>query len=490
MLNRHEILAVDIGSSSIKASIVLDDLQVGATWSTPIWPKTPIPNFVEYDGKEFIESAKAVISKGLTHSNSIDAISIANQRATTAVWRRSTGQCVGPILSWMDLRTAPLCIALAQNGLPIAPNQSVTKAAYLFSLVDPAEHDDLCFGTLDSYLIWHLTNGKSFVTDHTNAAMTGFIQETDLSWSTKVLSNVGINLGCLPKMLPSASHLGDATIDARTLPILGTIGDQQASLIGQGGFKPGDTKITFGTGTMLDQNQGKTPPPTTRRLENGTFPVVAYTHMDQVNWASEAIALGSGSIINWLVSTGIIKSLEDANNFDKNFRDTSRTYVVPASAGFGTPEWDFGARTSIQGLTLSTDRTALLAATLDGIAQIAADLVQATEKDTNLSINDLRVDGGMTLNENFLALVANATGLTLNISPMRESTTLGSAILALSQLNEVPIEDYSHQLQRGSVMLSPQIERESKEWIDRRERWKESKAKSLRSVPELSDVSF
>ena len=479
------VLCIDLGSSSVRGSLVDEQLSIGAAWSAPLPARTPVPNFVDYDALAVAAAVEQVCDAALAEARPA-AIAITNQRATTAMWK-SDGQAVGPILSWMDLRTAPMCLALAEKGISIAPNQSATKAAFLASLVPEEERPDLRFGTLDSFVLWQLTGGQVHATDHTNAAMTGFIQSVSLAWDDRVLAELGLPHSILPQVLPSAGEFGHAL---GGIPVLGVAGDQQASLIGLGCLAQGQAKVTFGTGTMLDQALGIEPPPDTKRKPKGTFPIVAYSQGGTVVWGSEAIALATGSMINWLMATGIMRTLEDANRSDPDFRAHSELRVVPANVGLGTPEWDFGARSVITGLDLSTTSADIVAATLDAVAQIAADLVEATVADTGHEISRLRADGAMCRNSAFVQMVADACGIEVELYETTEASTQGAALLAHAQLAGANLAEYAGSLRRSPTIVSPRTPRGGTTWKARREAWRETKDLSRESIPELSAVHF
>ena len=482
------VISLDVGSSSVRASIVSSRLQVLKTWSQTIYPQSPAPHFVEYNGDELLSAIYAVVTQALEYP--CKGIAIANQRASTAVWHRSTGELLGPVISWMDLRTAPICLDLSQRGISIAPNQSASKLAFLLSLASLNDRSQYCFGTLETYVIWHLTQGGTHKTDHTNAAMTGIVQDTSLTWDPKVLDELDIPRECLPEITPSCSYFGEAILGKFKLPILGAIGDQQASLLGQGCSNPGDTKITFGTATILDQTQGDQPPASTKKSENGTFPIVAYSTATQLAWATEAIALGSGSMISWLLKNQLLHSIQEANQVDRHFRTNNDLFVIPANNGLGTPEWDFGARTVIAGLSLASTRQDIVSATLDSIANLASDLLCATELDSQLRFENLQIDGGMTDNPNFLGMIADAVGIPIIVASVREATTIGAAALAFEQLENNSYIHFGDHIKLNTRRVTPEIDRGSPTWIRNRNRWLEAKALSYGSIPELTKVKF
>ncbi len=488
-MTKRNVLAIDAGSSSIRGSIVTGDLQVVASWSVPLEASSPIPNFVQYSGDSIDAAVRVILAQALSEFPDVSAIAISNQRATAALWDGETGKTLGPILSWMDLRTAAMCLDLNAAGFSVAPSQSATKVAFLASVAGDIDPARLRFGTLDTYILWLLTNGKSYFTDHTNAAMTGFIQDTTLRWDSRVLEALSLPASILPEIRPSASYFGDYQHES-LIPILGLIADQQGSLLGQGCVGIGDTKITFGTGTVLDQNVGPVAPIDIARGPGGTIPIVAYSDASAITWAREAFGLASGSMINWLLSMGILKDLAQANGIDSAFRSSSQLYVVPANSGLGTPEWDFGARSLIVGLTLATTSDDIVAATLDAIAQISADLFDAAQIDTGVKIDSVRVDGGMTANAPFCQLVADALGVEIQVAPNREASTIGAALLAHGQLaGQSQIGPHDANGPNGRS-FSPRTERGSSLWESRRQNWLHVKSLSLASLPEFSAIKF
>ena len=488
-MTTQNVLAIDAGSSSIRGSIVSSDLRVVASWSVALEASSPVPNFVQYSGDSIEIAVRTILARALADFPEVSAIAISNQRATSALWDAETGKTLGPILSWMDLRTAAMCLGLNAAGFSIAPSQSATKVAFLASLAGDIEPARLRFGTLDTYILWLLTNGESYFTDHTNAAMTGFIQDTSLRWDSRVLQALSLPESILPEIRPSASHFGDYH-HSSSIPVLGIIADQQGSLLGQGCLGVGDTKITFGTGTVLDQNVGLVAPADIARGPGGTIPIVAYSDASTITWARESFGLASGSMTNWLLSMGILKDLAQANRIDSAFRSNSQLYVVPANSGLGTPEWDFGARSLMVGLTLATTNDDIVAATLDGIAQISADLFDAAQIDTGIEIDSVRVDGGMTANAPFCQLVADALGMEIRVAPNREASTIGAARLAHGQLRGQTQIGIHGVISPPGRSVSPRTERGSALWESRRQNWAHVKSLSLASLPEFSAIKF
>ncbi len=484
-----KVVAIDIGSSSIRASVVNDRLEIEDQFTRAFTRVSPIPNFVEYSHDEFRDNLLLVTNAALDRIGTGSAeIVVTNQRATTAAIDGS-GTGYGPILSWMDLRTSPLCLELAAMGHRIAPNQSVTKAIYLASL-ETSKASQLRFATLDTLAIFHLTGGNVFATDHTNAATAGFIDNLDLVYSQNLLQDCAIREEQIPKICNTYGDFGSYSYRGREIKIVVAMGDQQASLLGQNAVAQGSTKVTFGTGTILDTSMGTTKPKSAQRSINGTFPIVTYTNGKEVGWGYEALSLGSGGCVDWLISIGVISGYQEASNFTRNFRDSSNARFVPAPSGLGTPLWDFGARSLFENLTLGDSKAEIVAAVLDGIAALTNDLLEAALSESGVTPDLIYADGGMVANIPFVELVADNLGLKIAISPEKEATTIGASALAFAKGNiAVFPELFEHLVERRQI-VTPLYERESKSYQLRREAWLSSRIKAERSIPELSAISF
>ena len=424
------ILVIDVGTSSVRAAVVRPDASVTAVHQEPTLPATPAPGLVELDAAQIWETARRCAEAALAEAGPVDAVGIANQRASTIVWDRATGAPVGPGLGWQDLRTVGTCLVLQADGIRVAPNASATKLAQLLDDHDPDRSRDLCFGTVDTWLIWQLTGGARHVTDHTNAGVTGLLTGDGGAWNTKVLDALRIPTAVLPTVVDSTGVLGEATVLPGSPPIAGVAGDQQASLIGQSCVRPGMAKITFGTGGMLDLCVGAAQPGTDRGAA-GTIPIVAWRDGGELTWGVEGIMLSAGTAVEWLRDDlQIIDSAADSHDVASQCDDTGGVVFVPALLGLGTPDWDYGARGTLLGVTRGTGRPEVVRAVLEGVAQRGADLVEAAEADSGMAIPLVRIDGGMSANPTFVQAVADASGRPVEVSPVTEATTLGAAYLA------------------------------------------------------------
>jgi glycerol kinase len=482
------ILVVDVGTSGVRAAAVDPDGTVDNVHHVEVLPTSPAPGFVEFDASAMARAVLDVAHAVLSDRGPVDGVGIANQRASTIVWDRATGEPVGPGIGWQDLRTVGTCLALQAQGIRLSPTESATKLSMLLDLVDPERRRDLCFGTVDSWVAWTLSGGALHVTDATNVAVTG-LRGDGSGWDATVLDALRIPSGVLPAVVDSSAIIGEATVLAGSPLICGMAGDQQASLVGQGCTRPGLAKATFGTGGMLDCCVGTDRPVFSRRGGAGTFPIVAWQRGGRPTWGVEAVMLSAGTCVEWLRDDlGIIASSAESDAVAARCRDTGDVWFVPALLGMGTPVWDFGARGTFVGITRGTGRPEMVRAVLEGIAHRGADLLEAAEADTGLTIASLRVDGGMSANETFLAALADAVGRPVEISPVLEATTLGAAYLAGMALGVWADEEAVADAWNPSRVIEPRAGDARR--AQGRARWLDARARSLRAVPELSGLDF
>jgi len=478
------VLVVDVGTSGVRASVVRPDASVTAVHYRRALPSSPAPGLVEFDPLALTEAALGVARAALAEGGPVAAVGIANQRASTIVWDRATGQPVGPGLGWQDLRTVGDCLVWQAEGLHFAPNETATKAAHLLDAADPDRRRDLRVGTVDTWLAWQLSGGELHVTDLSNAAVTGLTLPQGSDWDDKVLEALRIPRAALPRIVDSTGELGLATALPGAPPIASLVGDQQASLVGQGCVRPGLAKITFGTGGMLDVCVGSERPGFARQGDHGTFPIVAWRQGGEATWGVEAIMLAAGTAVEWLRDDlGIIDSAEASHDVAAACTSADGVMFVPALLGLGTPRWDYGARGTLLGITRGTGRPQLVRAVLEGVAQRGADLVEAAEADTGLSLDRLRVDGGMSGNPTFLQAVADATQRPIEVSPEREATTLGAGFLAGLAVGSWAGWDDVAAMWRPRRVVEPAGELP-------RERWREAVERAAGWEPDLSAISF
>ncbi len=425
------LLVIDVGTSSVRAVVVRPDATIAVEHREATLPDSPMAGLVEFDAVAMADAALDCARRALADAGPVDGVGIANQRASTVVWDAATGEPVGPGLGWQDLRTVGDCLVLQAEGIRLAPNLSATKVRHLLDQADPDRTRDLRFGTVDTWIAWQLTEGAAHVTDPSNAALTGLRAGDGSGWAPKVLDALRIPEGILPTVVDSAGVIAPATALDGAPPIAGIAGDQQASLIGQGCTQPGEAKITFGTGGMLDAVLGTERPTFETRGGGGTFPIVAWGVGGTITWGLEAIMLSAGTNVEWLRDDlGLIDDVADSHELAASCESTEGVVYVPALLGLGTPRWDYGARGALLGLTRGTEARHVTRAVLEGVAQRAADLVIAAEEDGGFTIETLRVDGGMTANPTFVQAVADATQRPVEVAPIREATALGAAYLA------------------------------------------------------------
>ena len=425
------ILVIDVGTSGVRAAVVDDDATIRFDVRREILPDSPLPGLVEFDATQMATAVLDTAVEAVERAGDVTAVGIANQRASTIVWDRAAGDPVAPALGWQDLRTVGDILMLQAEGLRFSPNATATKAAHLLDSVDPDRSRDLCVGTVDSWIVWKLSNGSLHVTDGTNAGVTELTHLGEVVWNPDICDRLRIPVTSLPTIVDSSGVVGEATALPGAPPIAGIVGDQQSSLIGQGAVLPGLAKITFGTGGMLDVCVGPERPAFERRSDNGSFPMVAWLADATPTWGLEAVMLAAGTNVEWLRDDlGIIPDAASSHDIASSVDSADGVVYVPAPLGLGAPTWDFGARGTLLGLTRGTTAAHIVRAVLEGVAMRGADLVDAAEADTGLHFESLRIDGGMSNNPTFVQALADAAARPVERAREAESTTLGAAYLA------------------------------------------------------------
>ncbi|MEO6733846.1 MAG: glycerol kinase GlpK [Ferruginibacter sp.] len=441
------ILALDQGTTSSRA-IVFD--QTGSVVSlaqkefTQIFPQ---PGWVEHDPNEIWSTqlgvaAEAISKAGLSVKN-IAAAGITNQRETVVVWERATGKPVYNAIVWQDRRTADFCDELKAKGTDKLIQQktglvtdayfSATKVKWILDHVpgarDKAQKSELCFGTIDSWLLWNLTKGQVHATDVSNASRTMLCNIHTLAWDAELLDIFDVPLNMLPKICSSSEVYGytQNILSAHNIPIAGIAGDQQAALFGQMCTQPGMVKNTYGTGCFMLMNTGEKPVISTNNL----LTTVAWKINGSTHYALEGSVFIAGAIVQWLRdSLGIIKSSAEVETLARQVSHCEGVYVVPAFAGLGAPHWDQHARGTITGLTRGSNSAHIARAALDSIAYQTMDVLKAMEADAGISIKELRVDGGATVNNLLMQFQADIMNTAVIRPVITETTALGAAYLA------------------------------------------------------------
>lgn len=487
------ILVIDVGTSGLRAAVVTPDARVTALHYRAFVPSTPTPGLVEFDADDMARLVLEVAHLALDEAGPVDAVGITAQRASTIAWSRSTGRALAPGIGWQDLRTVGDCIGLRlEHELALAPNQTATKAKWLLQNVGDHDRSDICIGTPDSWIAWTLSgSSRLHVTDHSNAAVTGLASFTDgpPRWNERVASLMGVDLSMLPEIVDSSGPIGRAAALPGSPVIASLVGDQQASLMGQSCVTSGLAKCTFGTGGMFDMVTGDTLPPSADRSAHGTFPIVAWSRDGHLTWGSEAIMLSAGSAVEWLVDDmGLAPSAAATHDIASSCPTSDGVFFVPALLGLATPHWDYGARGGLFGLTRGSTRAHIVRAVLEGVAHRGADLMEAALADhPDLTVDEIRIDGGMSRNPTFVTALATATGRPIGVSPVTEATTLGAAFLAgLSTGIWRDLDDIAAQWRPRSVVEpDPAVDRAT--W---RAEWAEAVTRVEGWIPDLSALDF
>lgn len=474
------VLVIDAGTSGVRSVVIRDDGSVAAEAHVEVLPSSPAPGLVQIDAAATAEAALATARRVLDQVGPVDAVGITNQRASTIAWDARSGQPVGPGIGWQDLRTVGRCLALQPEGVRLAPNASATKAEWLVQNADiPTGH--IRIGTVDTWLAWVLSGGSSHVTDASNALVTGLYDPATRAWSDDLLGLLGIPSTAMAVVGDSSGELAEASALEGAPPISSLVGDQQASLVGQGCIAPGDAKLTLGTGGMLDICMGPESGPSPR---HGTFPMIAWRLGGADTWAREAVMLSAGSCVEWLRDgLGLIDDVAASEALAASVPDAGDVMFVPAMSGLGTPAWDHGARGLLVGITRGTTRAHLVRAVLEGVALRVADLVDAVEADTALQVEALRVDGGMSANRVVLQAVADATGRPVDQSAHREATAMGAGFLAGVAAGTWP------DLVAATATLPARVRIDPTGSLDRG-RFAEASRRSAAWIPELTSLDL
>jgi len=477
------ILVVDVGTSSVRASIVRPDGSVDHVHARATLPDSPAPGLVEFDARALADAALECAGAALADEGApVAAVGIANQRGSTVVWDRASGEPVGPALGWQDLRTIGACFAMKGEGYRMPPNLSATKVQHLLDEHDPDRRRDLCAGTVDSWIAWCLSQGGLHVTDATNAHLTAMLVDDASGWDERLLGLLRVEPRHLPTVVDSSGVVGAATALPGAPPLAGLVGDQQASLLGQGCLAPGVAKITFGTGGMLDTVVSGMPVFDPHR--GGCVPVVA-RRIDGVDtWGMEGVMLAAGTNVEWLRDDlGILASADASHAVAASVPDAGGVWFVPALLGLGTPHWDYGARGALLGITRGTTTAHVVRAVLEGVAHRGADLVEAAEADGAATIASLRVDGGMAANPTFVQALADASQRPVEVSPVLEATTLGAAFLAGVAAGTWRSLDEAASTWRPARVVEPGKAPD-------RDRWRDAVERSAGWIPDLSSLEF
>ncbi len=445
-MNRY-IMALDAGTTSTRCMLFDKKGQI-VTMAQQEFPQYfPTPGWVEHDANEIFDSILLVAQKALKHSGitaeQIVSIGITNQRETTVVWNKTSGVPLCPAIVWQCRRTAEICEKLKDDGytemfrqktgLTIDAYFSATKLVWILEHIpnarEKAEQGELLFGTIETWLIWKLTGGRVHVTDYSNASRTMLFNIHDLCWDEDILKTLSIPRKMLPTVKSSSEHYGtcDLSYFHVPIPITGAAGDQQAALFGQGCFKPGTIKNTYGTGGFLLMNTGSTQ----AISKNGLLTTIAWGINGQITYALEGSVFTAGAVIQWLRDElGLIASAAESESAACQVLDTNGCYLVPAFTGLGAPHWNAYARGTIVGLTRGTNRCHIVRAALEAIAYQVNDVLSIMEQESSHHIDCVRVDGGASANNLLMQMQADISAKTIVRPACVETTAMGAAFLA------------------------------------------------------------
>lgn len=442
------LLALDAGTTSTRAIVFDGDGRVRAVAQKEFPQHYPQPGWVEHDADDIwstqIGVAMEAIGRAGIRPGDVAAIGIANQRETTVVWDKLSGRPVHRAIVWQDRRTAGECDRLRgegyedlvrkRTGLVLDSYFSATKIAWILDHVPGArgraERGELAFGTVESWLVWNLSGGRTHVTDFSNASRTLLFDLKTCAWDDELLRLFRVPRAMLPAVCPSSGIVATTApgfFASAEIPVAGLAGDQQAALVGQMCFLPGQTKTTYGTGCFLLQNTGHTPVESKYRL----LTTLGYRIGEKTSYALEGSVFVGGAVVQWLRDgLGIIDRSEDIDALAASTPSSNDVYLVPAFVGLGAPHWDSSARGLIIGLTRGTHRGHLARAALESIAFQVADLIEAVNLDTGLPMTELLVDGGAAKNDLLMQIQADLLGVPVVRPNMVETTAFGAALLA------------------------------------------------------------
>ncbi len=468
------IAALDQGTTSSRAILFNQNGEIAARAQYPFRQIYPQPGWVEHDPMEIWASERRALAEITTHIDhkQVAAIGITNQRETTILWDRRTGEPIHNAIVWQCRRTAPFCDALKSQGLGTLVEEktgllidayfSGSKIRWLLDNVPGAraraERGELCFGTVDSWLIWQLSGGAVHVTDYSNASRTMLFNIHTLRWDEELCKLLDIPMSILPRPVPNSEIYGSVARDLPELeglagiPICGSIGDQPAALFGQGCFRPGQAKNTYGTGCFTLMNVGGE----AVRSRAGLVTSVGWNVGGQTSYALEGSVFNAGSTIQWLRDElKLIESAPECDRLAESVPDSGGVVIVPAFTGLGAPYWDMYARGTILGLTRGSTRAHIARAVLDAIALQVTDLVRAMNADAPCPITTLRVDGGASVSDILMQIQADLLGISVDRPAQVETTAFGAAALAGLAVGLWRDQEELEKLRRSQHVFTP-----------------------------------
>lgn len=466
------VLALDQGTTSSRAIIYDESLSVKGVGQKAFEQIYPEPGWVEHDPEtiwqSMLESIRGALAQSKLSKNDITTIGITNQRETIVVWNRRTGHAIYNAIVWQDRRTASMCETLKANslervitdktGLVLDPYFSATKIRWIMDNVPDAkaasERGELACGTIDSWLIWKLSAGRSHVIEASNASRTSLMNINTVAWDEELLTIFDLSQNILPKIVASSENIATVEIEElQGVPITGVAGDQQAALFGQTCFDAGDAKCTYGTGCFLLANTGANRTHSNSRL----LSTIAWQINGKTTYALEGSVFIGGAVVQWLRDNlSIIDDAADVEALAASVVDSGGVTMVPAFAGLGAPYWDPLARGSIFGLTRGTTQAHLARAALEGIAMQVTDVTEAMSKDMHGGLSHMKVDGGASANQLLMQLQSDYCGLKVTRAKNLESTALGAASLAGLGVEIWSSQDQLRELWQSDCEFTPQ----------------------------------
>ena len=492
------IMSLDQGTTSSRTILFDDNGKIIAEANVPLKSKFPQSGWVEQDPEEIwntqYQTIDAVLSKTKLSIKDVVAIGIANQRESTIAWNRKTGESIGPAINWQCRRTADFCEELKaegfdsllrnRTGLVTDPYFSGTKMRWILKNIPTAQKlakkGDLCFGTVDSWLIWKLTSGKTHITDFSNASRTLVFNIKDCEWDDEILRRFEIPRESLPQVKSSSSLVASVNpkLFGGETPIAGIAGDQQASLFGQTCFEAGMTKNTYGTGCFMISNTGNN----LVYSKSGLLSTIAWNINDEITYALEGSVFIAGALIQWLRDgLNLIHEASQTYSMAKSVSDSGGVFVVPAFVGLGAPHWDPYARGTIVGITRDTNPNHIVRASLEAIAFQSAEVINSIINDTGLKIKELRIDGGASANDFLCQFQSDLLGLEVKRPKILETTALGAAFLAGLAVGVWKDRKHIKNILREENIFKPNISKKDAEkyminWkraVERSKKWAE-----------------
>ncbi|MBK0347046.1 glycerol kinase GlpK [Aerococcaceae bacterium zg-ZJ1578] len=447
-MKENYIMSIDQGTTSSRAIIFNHKAEIVASAQKEFPQLFPQPGWVEHDPQQIWNSVQSVMAESLIEaglqSHQIAAIGITNQRETTVIWDKKTGQPIHNAIVWQSRQTAAIAEKLKRDGysdwfhqktgLVIDAYFSATKIRWLLDNVpmaqERAEKGELLFGTIDTWLLWKLTNGAVHATDYSNAARTMLFNIQTLEWDEEILSLLNIPKSLLPIVKSNSEIYGytsEHSLLGERIPIAGMAGDQQAALFGQLAFEPGMIKNTYGTGSFIIMNTGSE----CLLSQNQLLTTIAYSLNGKVHYALEGSIFVAGSVVQWLRDgLELIETSAESEVLANQSESDNEVYIVPAFTGLGAPYWDSDVRGAVFGMTRGTNRSDFVKASLQSIAYQVRDIIETMQQDTQLSIPQLRVDGGAAMNRYLMQFQADILNIEISRAKNLETTALGAAFLA------------------------------------------------------------